>query len=229
MRLLLLPYSFSEGFSPILDPMFEAFYTAPETRGYAECLWGKDSPAAKQRAEALINHDLTTDSSTRWMVVRDADAGNRIVSIAEWSIITTCTPGNLEPWKPDIDYFDTKEECQAASEAMFTMTSNVVNAIKKFGGPNGEPHVRLKILCTHPDYQQKGAGAAQVRWGCELADFLRLPAWVEASPNGNRVYTQGGFVQVERTGCKTSVWEIDGNLMRRPAKDTSPLPVQPRS
>lgn len=225
MRLYLQPYSFSHDLSPVIESMFEAFYSSPDTRAYSEVLWGKRSLAAKSRAEALIKHGLTSDSNGRWMIVTDADADDRIVSIAEWQIITTCTSKDLEPWKPDVDYFESSEECTAASEALYTMTSHVVDAIKNVGGQDGEPHVRLKLLCTHPDYQQKGAGKAQVRWGCELADFLGLPAWVEASANGTHLYRSCGFEEVALTVSKTAVWEIRGSLMRRPPKDAAPVAI----
>lgn len=225
MRLYLQPHSFTDDFSSVLQPMFEAFYSSDDTKDYSEVLWGKQSPAAKERAAALIKHGLTSDSNGKWMVVTDADDNNRIVSIAEWQIITGCTSKDLEPWKEDVDYFESSEECAAASKALYEMTSHVVNAIKSVGGPEGEPHVRLKLLCTHPDYQRKGAGKAQVRWGCELADFLDLPAWVEASANGTHLYRSCGFEEVAPTVSKTAVWEIRGSLMRRPPRGAGPVAV----
>lgn len=42
-----------------------------------------------------------------------------------------------------------------------------------------------------------------MRWGCELADLLFLPAWVEASPEGNFLYEKFGFcdfMQIEHRG-----------------------------
>lgn len=32
-----------------------------------------------------------------------------------------------------------------------------------------------------------------MRWGCELADLLFIPAWIEASAEGNFLYKRFGF------------------------------------
>lgn len=51
----------------------------------------------------------------------------------------------------------------------------------------------LHICFTSPEYRRAGAGSKMMRWGCELADLLFLPAWVEASPEGNFLYKKFGF------------------------------------
>jgi len=35
-----------------------------------------------------------------------------------------------------------------------------------------------------------------LRWGCDLADQLFLPGWVEASPEGSELYRGFGFHQI---------------------------------
>ena len=54
-----------------------------------------------------------------------------------------------------------------------------------------------------------------LKWGCDLADQLFLPAWVEASPMGNHLYRRFGFrdVEVNEEGDV-----MQGSVMRREAK-----------
>ncbi|KAF4545992.1 GNAT family protein [Lasiodiplodia theobromae] len=53
---------------------------------------------------------------------------------------------------------------------------------------HGKPHVLLNRLYTHPDYRSRGCASALVRNGCEMADRLFLPVWVESSPVAERLY-----------------------------------------
>ena len=76
----------------------------------------------------------------------------------------------------------------------------------------------LSILFTNPAYQQQGAGRHLVQWGCQLADHLDLPMWVEASLIGKHLYAQCGFVEIARSHVKTEKWEIAQDIMRRPAR-----------
>lgn len=38
-----------------------------------------------------------------------------------------------------------------------------------------------------------GAGALMMQWGVDLMDSLFLPGWIEASPDGNKLYKTFGF------------------------------------
>jgi hypothetical protein len=37
-----------------------------------------------------------------------------------------------------------------------------------------------------------------MQWGCDLADQLALPAWIEASEDGKQLYKMYGFYEYER-------------------------------
>lgn len=37
-----------------------------------------------------------------------------------------------------------------------------------------------------------------MNWGCNVADALMLPSWIEASPEGNFLYKKHGFYDYER-------------------------------
>ena len=72
----------------------------------------------------------------------------------------------------------------------------------------GRPYCLLTNLCTHPDFQQKGAAIALVKWGVRKADELHIPAYLEASEVGYRLYAKMGFERVD-----TVKTVIDGQLV----------------
>ena len=54
-----------------------------------------------------------------------------------------------------------------------------------------------------------------MKWGCDLADALFLPGWIEASPEGNFLYKNFGFNEYE----KINDGEMgEGTNMRRDAR-----------
>jgi hypothetical protein len=80
----------------------------------------------------------------------------------------------------------------------------------------------LNILYTDPAYHRKGAGKMMVQWGNALADQLMLPCWVEASPEGYRLYSSCGYEDVEKEYRQTEslALPMDNMVMRRPLKVT---------
>ncbi len=81
--------------------------------------------------------------------------------------------------------------------------------------------VVLNILFTVPTYQRHGCGAMMVKWGTELADQLSVPAWVEGSPAGWRLYDTHGFEELEKIVKKTRKWTVVYYMMRRKARPLS--------
>lgn len=57
--------------------------------------------------------------------------------------------------------------------------------------------VYLAVLAVHPDHQRKGIGRKLIQWGLDEADRLGLIAYLEASPDGLRLYEQTGFEKVK--------------------------------
>lgn len=55
----------------------------------------------------------------------------------------------------------------------------------------------LALLCCAPTRSRLGAASALLRWGTELADNEGLPCWLEASPQGYRLYMRFGFEPVD--------------------------------
>ncbi|KAK5109908.1 hypothetical protein LTR62_006397 [Meristemomyces frigidus] len=62
------------------------------------------------------------------------------------------------------------------------------------------PFVYLHICFTDAVYRRRGAGAMMLQWGCDLADQLFLPGYIEASAEGNFLYKKFGFRDLKRIG-----------------------------
>ena len=56
-----------------------------------------------------------------------------------------------------------------------------------------------------------------MQYGCDLADQLFLPGWIEASDEGNFLYKTFGFYNFEKIGG-----ELGGTNMKRDAR-TRPI------
>lgn len=66
-----------------------------------------------------------------------------------------------------------------------------------------------------------------VSMGCDIADRLFLPAWVESSPVGEHLYSSFGFREVARPEIKNSKFDLSGSAMRREAR--KPVVVNQKS
>lgn len=55
-----------------------------------------------------------------------------------------------------------------------------------------------------------------MEWGCDLADQLFLPAWVEASPEGRALYLKYGWEV-----CTCLKGELPSAVMKRKAKGSA--------
>lgn len=56
--------------------------------------------------------------------------------------------------------------------------------------------VDLHICFTAPEHRRMGAARLLMQWGCDVADALSLPAWIEASMQGHALYKCYDFVDV---------------------------------
>lgn len=54
----------------------------------------------------------------------------------------------------------------------------------------------LDLLQTEPKHQGRGAGSMLIQWGLDIANKLRLPAYLESSPAGHKLYQKYGFQDI---------------------------------
>ncbi len=84
--------------------------------------------------------------------------------------------------------------------------SRIAEARHRYGKQLG-PHVDVEILATDPEYQRMGAGRMLMEAVCAQADRLGLPAYLEGSEEGRRLYEAVGFVGKEDIWVDLTRWE----------------------
>lgn len=57
-----------------------------------------------------------------------------------------------------------------------------------------------------------------VKWGCELADRLFVPLWVETTAAGYRLYRSNGCEDAEKVDRKTRKWRQVYTVLLRKVK-----------
>lgn len=73
----------------------------------------------------------------------------------------------------------------------------------------------LETLFVLPEYRGKGIASQLLRWGCDLADHLMTPIWLESSVMAHNLYLTHGFVDIEHSRVVMEKWDIEYYLMRR--------------
>lgn len=112
----------------------------------------------------------------------------------------------------------TRKERMTKAERM-TRRERKPNAATSMSSILMLPLQELHICFVDPAYHRKGIGSQMLKWGCELADLLSLPAWVEASPDGNHLYKVFGFENVVVSNGEGD--DLHGTTMKRPASVSS--------
>ena len=68
----------------------------------------------------------------------------------------------------------------------------------------------LAILVTSPDFQGRGVGRRLCQEGLRIADGEKLPAWLEASALGRKLYKKLGFEDVQELSIDLSKYGGEG-------------------
>ncbi len=88
-------------------------------------------------------------------------------------------------------------------------------AARKHAMENLGSHLVIDNLYTDPAHQRRGAGGMLMRHACQAAKELGLPAMLEASPAGMKVYESVGFENVDWPGAEIWIdlrrWENGGD------------------
>ncbi|EMC98614.1 hypothetical protein BAUCODRAFT_375716 [Baudoinia panamericana UAMH 10762] len=120
-----------------------------------------------------------------WIGVKDTETG-KFVAGSDWRVFTNGPGGDRNADRPPDNVYGKERE------ACLGILGNMNEARRKH---NPGPFVHLHICFTDSAYRRRGAGAMMVKWGCDLADQLFLPAYIEASKEGNFLYKTHGFYE----------------------------------
>ncbi|PPJ60926.1 hypothetical protein CBER1_06197 [Cercospora berteroae] len=189
----------------LVQVQYEAFKPKYVRELFMGCKDTEDLPRlAKKYAE-----DMAQDPTDLWIKVTDLTTGN-IVAASNWRLYlatSSVQPRGIDEPLPWVD----GELAAEAKEILGPMNSTRIEN-------NAEPFIHLHILFTSPELVRHGIGSMMMRWGCELADLLFVPAWIEASAEGNLLYKKFGFYDRQQL---THKGEVTGTCMRRNARSTA--------
>ncbi|KAF2153522.1 hypothetical protein K461DRAFT_278331 [Myriangium duriaei CBS 260.36] len=184
----------------IVDLLWTVF-TAQRTR---DAFLGPDTPEGRKACVERYGKDMREHPADYWLKVVD-NASGKIIAISNWRIHPTVAP---EPYENmDLPWLDYDKEYQ---KKIVGILHDIVNARKRL---YTQPHIQLCILGTDPSFARRGAGAMMMKWGCNLADHLFLPMWIEASHDGGKLYEAFGFSHFE-----VKAEGQEGTIMRREAR-----------
>jgi GNAT superfamily N-acetyltransferase len=231
--------------SLLVPIQFAAFH--PENRVH-RLIYPSPLPVPDSIINTTISRHLESwkgDPHVTWIIIRDTESLTtlpsgekkpRIIAAAKW-IIWPAGESPTWPEKIDVNWIpDTKIENTgnvapngAADDKAYVsyVLENFFDRRRK--RITGSAAI-LDVCFTDPEYHRRGAGKMLVNWGTAKADELGIRAFVEASPEGRRLYESCGFEVVEEVELRGNdeekggrkEWEgygvADWIFMCRPAK-----------
>ncbi|GAM83902.1 hypothetical protein ANO11243_018920 [Dothideomycetidae sp. 11243] len=150
---------------------------------------GPDTPEQHKWLARYLGNLSEQNPHDYWIKIVDNPTG-KLIAASNWRIHPSVTP---EPFEDTaLPWLHNKEERRA--EAVKRLT-NIMTMRKRLFN---QPHI---------------SGAMMAKWGCDLADQLFLPVWVEASDVGASLYSKFGFKWIERrdTGGVRDVMKREAN------------------
>ncbi|KAM0545150.1 hypothetical protein ACHAPJ_011496 [Fusarium lateritium] len=149
----------------------------------------------------------------RWAKVVDADIGeDEMVAFTMWYMWDT------PPTKEQHSFSSYRgPSCNAEAYPMPVRPNTMRFEVQEL---KQAETIVLKLLHTDPKHQRRGAASLLIEWGLKEADRLGIPACLESSSQGRKLYEKFGFEEVERHTVDFSRW--DG-----PSEITIPLMVRP--
>ncbi|KAI8940594.1 hypothetical protein NX059_001868 [Plenodomus lindquistii] len=173
---------------------------------------GPFPPESRQRRISQLIQ-LRRDNSTAFYLKAVDEESGKMIAFAKWHI------------------FETSEAAAAfARPLVFGPGWNSDACMAFFGGltdrkkqlVGDRPHLYLHILHTDPEFQGRGAGRLLVEWGTRRADELSLPAYLESTAAGHRLYKSQGFKDVDNLEVDLSPWDgpmyMHALMLRAPAE-----------
>ena len=128
------------------------------------------------------------DPNARFIVIEDLDTTPpSFVSCAKWNVVPENTH---QPPLPD-DIWPKDGDVDLANDFFGVLLSKHVEIM------GTKQHWYLELIVTKPEYYGKGAGNLLVKWGTDEADKVGWPCYLDATPDGKRLYERNGFRNLE--------------------------------
>ncbi|TKA81991.1 hypothetical protein B0A55_01745 [Friedmanniomyces simplex] len=148
---------------------------------------------------------MREDPHDIWIGVKDSQTG-RLIAGSNWKVHMNGDAGNRQADEaPSWLEGEELEKSKRVIGKMFEMRQKAMPG----------PFIYLHICFTDQHYRRRGAGGMMLQWGCELADQLWIPGYIEASVAGNFLYKTFGFQDHEQ--MDSDIGE-EGVSMKRDAR-----------
>ncbi|KII84430.1 hypothetical protein PLICRDRAFT_365317 [Plicaturopsis crispa FD-325 SS-3] len=145
--------------------------------------------------------DVPVDERTRQTALRYKrylDDDGKVVGMALWQ-----KPGTLfvEPARSDEEMTEDERQSFLGTNLPAWRSFHADLGAKRVEVLGDEPYWYLYMLGIHPTYQGKGIGSKLLNWGIAMAEASepKLAMYLEASPNGQKLYARRGFEVVTST------------------------------
>lgn len=190
------------------------------------------------KIEEVYAEKMRDDRHDIWIKAMDRESG-KIIAASNWKIhVNGNSDGGIgdhpPPWLKGEEFEQSKQICEQMEEVRrrcmpgpfvrmwfaFIRLSTSIVMLELLVDVTTDLH----ICFTHADYRRRGAGGMMLQWGCDLADQLGLPAWIEASDEGNFLYKAFGFYDFEKIEG-----ELGGTNMKRDARVELAVGGKPKS
>lgn len=206
------PFTLSRASLPDIPEMAQLMYTCFPTL-VREVLMGCDTEADLPKFIAVLEDELRVHHHAIWVKVVDKASG-RIAAASLWKVYPNAgTPA--DGGEKVMTWLDGERRTMAERLV------GIMNVARREANPDGFArecnvlfldgllHMKtddselaswstdLHICFTSPGFRRQGAGRLMMQWGCDLADVLSIPAWIEASVEGQALYKVHGFVDVD--------------------------------
>ncbi|OJD18497.1 hypothetical protein AJ78_01486 [Emergomyces pasteurianus Ep9510] len=188
----------------IIEAHFQAFVHEP----FQHLLHGEDTPRNRQIFEEQSLKKYTALSNSIWLKAVDTNNNGKIVGVVSYKLNPTYVPlqrAKLDP--DDMIWLEDPEDKRILGTMFDDIVDRKLRLLK-------EGHIELDNLFVLPEYRGQGIASRLINWGCELANHLMVPVWLEASMMARPVYLKHGFVDIEHSRYVKGRWDVEYYVMR---------------
>lgn len=157
-------------------------------------IWGADTIANRHAAASRLLEKWQSCPNDTFHVLKclDSSSSGTLMGICIWEEVPPAQS------REEFLQEDAMTHCNWLSgHARKVARAYLVDGLyERWNVMQGQPHLHLMNLCTHPRHRRKGVATRLVRWGLELAKKRNVPAYCEESDMSHALYLRLGFREV---------------------------------
>ena len=189
-----MPFTLRPGTPADVKRMADIYFDAFSTNIMNGRVFPKSLPESHDFWEKNLADDFN-DPHSNFVAMVDDDI-QQIIAFAIWG--SPRLPTDTTPAMPSVDTFPAGGDRENARVFFSDLDAQHRRFMTAADGTH-IPHWYLELIATHPEHQGKGAAGALLRWGEQRADADQVPCYLDATPDGRRVYMSPshGFREVD--------------------------------